>query len=99
MGKAKILGADHRRYQEVAERRRYRRDQEEEDHDDAMHGEHLIVDVRFEQVAGGGGQFEPDHGCEDPAEEEEEGDGDEIEDGDPLVVRGEQPTLQTVPIS
>ena len=48
-----ILRADHDRDEEIAEHRGDGRDQEEEDHDHAVHGEQLVVGVGLDQVAGG----------------------------------------------
>ena len=45
-----IVRADHQRHEEIAERRRDRRDQEEPHHDDAVHREHAVVDVGLQQA-------------------------------------------------
>ena len=44
------MGANRQRYNEIAERRRDRGDQEEPHHDDAVHREHAVVDVRLQQA-------------------------------------------------
>ena len=93
-----VLGADHDRQQEVAERRRDRRDQEEEHHDDAVHREHPVVDVRGHQVAGRRQQLEPDQQREEAAEEEEDRDREQVQQPDPLVVGREQPGSASHPI-
>ena len=46
LGKGQVLRADHHRDQEIAERVRDRGNQEEPDHDDAVHREQLVVGVR-----------------------------------------------------
>ena len=94
LGKRHILRADHQRNQEIAQHRRNRRDQEQEHHDDPVHGEQLVVGVRFHQIAGRRGQFQPDQDRENPAESEEERDSEQIQNRDPLVVVRQQPALQ-----
>ena len=51
-----------------------RRDQEEEHHDHAVHGEQLVVGVGLDQVRRRRQQLEADHQREEPAQEEEDGD-------------------------
>ena len=48
-----IVRADHQRDEEIAERRRDRRDQKEPHHDDAVHREHAVVDVGLQQAPSG----------------------------------------------
>ena len=59
-GKATSLAPSMSRQDEVAEDRRHRRDQHEEHHDHAVHGEHLVVGVAREEIAGGRRQLEAD---------------------------------------
>src|SRR5687768_15506935 len=73
-----------------------RRNQEEEHHDHAMHGEHLVVRVGREEVAGRRGQLETDQNGKRTAEEEEGGDPDQVEKCDPFVVFRQQPRLDAV---
>ena len=87
--KGEVLGADHDRNQEVAQHRRNRRNQEEKDHDHAMSGKESVVDVRLHQVAGRCRQLEADEGGHETADGKEKRDGDQIEDGYPLVVLGQ----------
>src|SRR5580693_4914777 len=56
-----------------------------------MHGEELVVGVGLHQVARGSKQFEADEQGEKASDKEEERYGEEIEEGDPFVIRGEQP--------
>ena len=49
-GKGQVLRAEHDGDKEVAQRCRHGRHQEEEDHDDAVHGEELVVRVRGDQI-------------------------------------------------
>jgi hypothetical protein len=66
-----IARANHQRQQEVAEHRRDRRDEEQENHDHPVRGEHLVVDVRGEQVSLRRRQLQADErGCQ-PAQQEE----------------------------
>ncbi len=91
-----VFSAHHDRDQEVSDRRRNRRHQKQEDHDDAVHGEHLVIGVRRHQVAGRGQQFQADHPGKKATDKEEDRDRDQIEDRDALVISGEQPALQAV---
>ncbi len=62
----------------------------------AVHGEELVVGVRIDQVALRRQQLQPDQPGEDAPEEEHHGDGDDVENGDALMVLGEQPGLPAV---
>jgi hypothetical protein len=86
-----VLGPDHDWDQEVAQHGRNRRDQEEEDHHHAVHGEHLVVGLRGHHVAGRRQQLEPDHHREEAADGEERGDRDQIQQRDALVILRQQP--------
>ena len=96
LGKGQVFRADHDRDEEVSDGCRDRRHQEEEDHDDAVHGEHLVVGVRGHQVGLRRQQLKADETGHGAADEEEEGNRDEIEDRDALVVAGKQPALQPI---
>src|ERR1700694_1208147 len=61
-----------------------------------MHAESFVISVRLEQVAGGSEQLQADQGRHESTDEEEESDGQHVEDGDALVVLGQQPALQAV---
>ena len=50
LGEGEVLSADHDGDQEVPQRGGHGRHQEQEDHDDAVHGEELIVGVGRDQV-------------------------------------------------
>ena len=80
----------------VAQRGRNRRHQEEEDHDDAVHGEHLVIGVGRHQVALRRQQLQADEAGQRSADEEEERDRDQVENCDPLMVAGQQPAEQAV---
>ena len=94
--KRQVLRAHHDRNQKVPDRRRHRRHQEQEDHDDAVHGEHLVIGVRRHQVARRSQQLQPDHPRKEAADKEEDRDRDQVQDRDPLVISGQQPALQAV---
>ena len=95
--KRQVARADHERDQEVAQDRRNRRDQKEEDHDDAVHREQAVVGVgRLEDVSLRGHELEPHHGRGSAADEEEERDRRHEQEADPLVVGREEPRLQGV---
>ncbi len=96
--KREILRPDHDRDQEVAEHGRDRRDQKEEDHHHAVHGEHLVVGLRRQQIARRRQQLEPDEHREEAAQREERRDGDQVQQRDALVVLRQQPRLETVPV-
>ena len=96
--KRQILGANHRRDQEVAERRRNRRDQEQEHHDHAVQREELVVGVGLDEVALRRRELEADADRHEAAEEEEDRDRDQIHDRDPLVVLRQQPRLEAVAV-
>ncbi len=96
LGKRQVLGADHDRDEEVAQHRRNARDEEEEHHQHAVHGEDAVVGVGLQEVAGRRGELEPDQRRHQAAEREEDGDRDEVEHGDALVVLGEQPRAHAV---
>src|SRR6185369_12613907 len=94
--KSEILRADHHRDQEVPQRRRYRRNEEEKDHYDAVLSEYLVVGGRLQEVTLRSQQLETNHQRVNAADEEEESDRYEIEQRDALVVLGQQPRLQPV---
>ena len=91
-----VLGADHHGDEEIAQGGGDGRDQEEEHHDDAVHGEELVVGLRLHHVALRRDQLEADEGGEDAADREHHGDARQVEEGDALVVRGQQPRLHAV---
>ena len=93
-----VLRADHDRDEEVAQHRGNRRDQEEEDHHHAVHGEHLVVGLARQQVAGRRQQLQADEHREEPADREEGGDRHEVEERDALVVFRQQPGLDAVAV-
>src|SRR5207245_11591458 len=78
------------------ERRRDRRDQEEEHHDHAVHGEELVVGLCLEEVARRREQLEAQHDGEEAAHEEGARQRDQVEEPDPLVVGGEEPRAHAV---
>ena len=91
-----VARPDHDRQQEVPQHGRDRRDQEEEDHHHAVHGEHAVVGLRLQQVALGRDQFHANHYREGPADQEEQRDRGQIEQANTLVVERQQPRLDAV---
>ena len=91
-----VFGAHHQGNQEVSEHRRDRRDQEEEHHDQAVHGEQLVVGIGLHQVARRSEQFQPDQQGEESADKEKDSDRHQVQQGDPLVVHGQQPRLDAI---
>src|ERR1700691_3736811 len=96
--KGKILRSDHQGYEEVAKNRGYDWNQKEEHHDDTVHGKHLVIGVGLQQVALRCKQFEPDEHGKETAKEEESAHRNQIEERDPLVVRGQEPGLEAVSV-
>ncbi len=91
-----VLRPDHERDQEVPEDRRDARDEEEEDHQHAVHREQAVVDVGLEEVALGRRELHADEDRHEAAEREEDAHGDEVEKGDALVVARPEPRLEAV---
>ncbi len=92
---SQVARADHQRHEEIAQGGRDGRHQEEKDHDDAVHGEELVVGFRRYQALGFD-EVQAHQDGEKAANEKHQSDGDEIEDGDALVVNGQQPGLHAV---
>ena len=76
---SQILRPNHQWDQEIAKHRGDRRNQEEENHGDAMHGEHAVVGVGGEESAVRRHQVQANHHGEEAADEEKESDRGEIE--------------------
>jgi hypothetical protein len=94
--KGQIARPDHQRNQKIPQRRRDRRDQEKEDHHHAVRREQLVVGFGQDQIALGRHQIQAHHHRGRAADEEEKGDRKNVEDGDPLVVLGQQPALDRI---
>src|SRR6266550_1734528 len=86
-----IPGPDHEGDKKVSQDSGDGRNQKEEHHDLAMHGEQLVVGVGLNQVARGSEQFETNEQSEQSADEEKERYRSQVEQRDALVVGGEQP--------
>ena len=87
-GESEIFRPDHHGYEEIAEHRGNGRNEEEENHDHAMHGEEFVVGVGLDEIARGREQLEADEQREEASDEKEERDGKEIEKRDAFVVSG-----------
>ncbi len=90
-GEGQIARADHQRNEEIAERRRDRGTEEEPYHDDAVHGEEPVVEVRLQQRAGRIDEMQPEQRGRRAADEEKERNRSEIQQRDPLVIMGQKP--------
>ena len=91
-----VLRPDHERYQEIPQHSRDGRDQEEKDHDLAVHSEKLVVRVSLHQVARRRQQLQPDQQGKKSSNEEEESNGQQVEQRDALVIDREQPGLDAI---
>ena len=89
--KGQVFGSDHQRHEKIPKHRRNGRNKKEKDHHLAVHGEELVVGVGLNQVTGRSEQFQANQQREEAANEKEECDGNEIEQRNALVVRGQQP--------
>ena len=78
LGEGEIFRAKHDGDKEVAECCGDGRHQEEKDHDDAVHGEELVIGVGGDEIGLGSEEFEADEAGEGSSDKKEEGDGDEI---------------------
>ena len=85
-GEGHIAGTDLQRDEKVAQHRRDRGDQKEEDHHHPVHGEELVVGLGLDQIAFGRHQLKADHTGEKAAGQEEDRQRYQIEDADALVV-------------
>ena len=94
--KRQVFSAYHDRDQEISDGCRDRGHQEQEDHDDAVHGEQLVIGVRRHQIGRRSQQLETDQPRHRAADEEEERNRDQIQDRDALVISRQQPALQAV---
>ena len=79
LGQRQVLGADHHGNEEISQRRGNGRHQEQEDHDDAVHGEHLVIGVGGHEVRLRREQLKADESGERSSDEEEERDRDKVE--------------------
>src|SRR5208283_1562556 len=85
-------------HQKVTQHGRHNWDEEEKHHDHAVHGEHLVIGVGLHQVALWRQQLEPNEHGEEAAEKEEHRHRNQVEDRDALVVGGQQPGFEAVPV-
>ena len=94
--KGQVARAHHQGNQEISEHRGNRRNQEKENHDDAVHREQLVVGFRLHQRALRLDQVNAHQDGERSADNEEERDRDQVQQRDALVVQREQPGLPAV---
>ena len=95
-GERQVARADHNRQEEIAQHRGNRRDHEEKDHRHGVHGEELVVGFRAHQVALGREQLHADQRGEGASDEEEHADREQVQNGDALMVLGEEPRCQAM---
>ena len=93
---SQILGADHDGDQKIPQHGRNSGDQEQKDHEHAVHGEETVVGIRLHQIAGRCRQLDADRNRHESADQKEHTDGDQIENGDAFVILGQQPGLHAV---
>ena len=89
--KGHVAGADHNGQEEVAEDGRSAGEHEHENHDHAVHREESVVGLGREQGRIKRQLLDPHEDAERHRDEEENHHGGEVEDADPLVIRGENP--------
>src|SRR2546423_15047527 len=78
-GEGQIPGPDHQGNKKVSQNSGDGRNQKEEHHDLAMHGEQLVVSVGLNQVARGSEQLETNQQGEQSADKEEERNRSQVE--------------------
>src|SRR3546814_8202228 len=59
-----------------------------------MHGEGAIITLRSQHIPLRGQQLQPDQRCSHRCDQEKASDGEEVQDGDPLVIGCQQPGTQ-----
>ena len=91
LGKKNVAGPDLNRQQEISEDGGNAGNDKQEDHDDAMQGEHGVVGLGAHDGFTDGHQFGADQQTEDRGRAEPEKDQHHIHQSDPLVVGGQQP--------
>jgi len=98
-GEGDVLCSEHNWKQEVSKHGRDRRDQEKEDHDHAVHREDPVIGIRRKQIPFRCHQLKTDQRGVDPSDQEEDRDREEIEQADSLVIEGQQPRFDRMPVS
>jgi hypothetical protein len=94
--KCQVPRADHHGHKKIPERGRDGRHQEKENHDDAVHGEQLVVGFRLDQRALRLDQVQAHQNGKSAADKEHQRNGSEIEKRDAFVVRGQKPGLHAI---
>ena len=87
---------NHQWDQKISQHSRHGGNQEEEDHDHAMHGEQLVIGIGLNQITGRSQQFQPDEQGKKSSNKEKERNRGEVQQGDTLVIGGEQPRTYAV---
>jgi hypothetical protein len=86
--KCQVAGPDHHGHQKIAQRRWDGGNQEKENHDDAVHGEQLVVGLRLYQRALRLDQMQAHQDGEEAAHKKHQSNGRKIKKCDALVVGG-----------
>ena len=89
--KGQVLGPDHQRQTEIPQHGRRHRHQEKENHDYAVHREQAVVGISRDQGPLGRQQVQPHDGDCQAAQQTHRRDANQVVDGDPLVILGQQP--------
>ena len=66
LGKREVFGTDHQRHKKIAQNGRDRWNEEEKDHDHAMHGEELVIGIGLDKIAVGSQQFKTNEQGKNP---------------------------------
>src|SRR6266550_1915266 len=90
-GEGQIPGSNHQWNKKVSQNGGDGRNQKEEHHDLAVHGEELVVSVGLNKIAGGSEQLKANQQGEQSADKEEERNRSQVEQRNALVVGGKQP--------
>ena len=89
--KGDVAGPDHQRHEKIAQHAGNRGHEKEENHHDAMHREQLVVGLGLHQIGVRRGQVDADQRGRDAADDEKEGNAQQVQQADPLVVGRQQP--------
>src|SRR5579863_4827755 len=95
-GERQVLGPDHQGNEEISQDGGDGRNEKEKNHYLAVHGKKLVVRIGLNEITRRGQQFQADQQSKKSSDEEEEGNGREIEERDALMIRGQQPRANTV---
>ena len=92
-GKSHVSGANHERNEEIAEAEKNGHG-DEKDHSGAVHGEHLIEELRGDEMIVGNDELDAHDGGFNAADHEEQDGVEDIEDAEAFVVDGSDPRME-----